>query len=201
MQTATATFDVGNNYNTIDPMTAELAIEKATVTGIAFANASFNYDGQEHSITITGTLPEGVTVAYQNNARTFGGTQTATAIFTVNDNYNDIAQMIASITIVTTLTTAEEGIDLSNYKLGDNLPVPPARKGYEFGGWYTNPDFDGEKVEKIEALDTNIVLYAKWVKKGLTGGAIAGIVIGSLVGAAALACALWLIIKKKKPTA
>ena len=201
VQTATATFDVGNNYNTIDPMTAELAIEKATVTGIAFANASFNYDGQEHSITITGTLPEGVTVAYQNNARTFGGTQTATAIFTVNDNYNDIAQMIASITIVTTLTTAEEGIDLSNYKLGDNLPVPPARKGYEFGGWYTNPDFDGEKVEKIEALDTNIVLYAKWVKKGLTGGAIAGIVIGSLVGAAALACALWLIIKKKKPTA
>ena len=38
--------------------------------------------------------------------------------------------------------------------------------GYEFLGWYDNPDFDGEKIERVEkVIYHNIVLYGKFVKK------------------------------------
>ena len=38
----------------------------------------------------------------------------------------------------------------------------PYRKGYTFLGWYTTPDFSGEKVTTINA-ETNGTLYAKWI--------------------------------------
>ena len=43
------------------------------------------------------------------------------------------------------------------------LPVP-VKNGYDFGGWYNNPDFKGNPYESIVA-DEHIILYAKWVEK------------------------------------
>ena len=39
----------------------------------------------------------------------------------------------------------------------------PYREGYTFAGWYTTPDFSGEKVTTINA-ETTGTLYAKWVE-------------------------------------
>ena len=39
----------------------------------------------------------------------------------------------------------------------------PYREGYTFAGWYTTPDFSGEKVTTINA-ETEGTLYAKWVE-------------------------------------
>ena len=51
----------------------------------------------------------------------------------------------------------EKGMDLVK-----NIEV----NGYEFLGWYDNPDFDGEKIERLEkGIYHNIVLYGKFVKK------------------------------------
>ncbi len=46
------------------------------------------------------------------------------------------------------------------------LPTP-VRDGYQFGGWYTERDGKGEKVENGEALTVtdNAELYAKWIAR------------------------------------
>ena len=50
-----------------------------TITGVTFQGARIQEDGDEHEITVTGTLPEGVSVAYANNKGTLPGTYNATA--------------------------------------------------------------------------------------------------------------------------
>ena len=82
-QTAVGTYQVkaiisAPNYNTLE-LTATLKIEARKITGITFEDASFVYDGNEHSISIKGSVPEGVSVQYENNKRTAVGSQEATA--------------------------------------------------------------------------------------------------------------------------
>lgn len=43
------------------------------------------------------------------------------------------------------------------------LPTDVKKEGYIFDGWYTNPEYSGEKVVSIKITD-NIKLYAKWVE-------------------------------------
>ena len=49
--------------------------------GVKFENATFDYDGSEKSITVTG-LPEGAKVAYTNNKGTDAGVYNAKAVVT-----------------------------------------------------------------------------------------------------------------------
>ena len=72
-------------------------IEKAThnMSGISFNNVTVTYNGQEHAITISGTLPSGVTVNYSDNAKTNAGTYNAVATFEYDtDNYNIFNNMV-----------------------------------------------------------------------------------------------------------
>ena len=59
----------------------EIEIAKATydMSAVTFADKTETYTGQEITITITGKLPEGVTVSYTNNALTNVGSTLATA--------------------------------------------------------------------------------------------------------------------------
>lgn len=45
-------------------LTATLTITKAVISGLSFKGVSFEYDSFEHSIEVTGVLPEGTTVSY-----------------------------------------------------------------------------------------------------------------------------------------
>ncbi len=92
---ATVTAD---NYNALE-LSATLTIEKATVEGISFAGETYTYDGTAKSLAITGTLPDGVSVSYENNDQINADTYTVTAKFTVNDNYNAIADKTATLKI------------------------------------------------------------------------------------------------------
>ncbi len=70
------------------------------MSGITFEDKTVTYDGNEHELTISGTLPEGVTVTYENNKLTEVGSVKATAIFSHNNpNYNEIPNMTATLTI------------------------------------------------------------------------------------------------------
>src|SRR5690606_5907378 len=73
------------------------AVTPATITGIAFEGASFDYDGNEHEIAIAGNLPSGVSVAYENNGRTDVGSQPVTAVLS-GSNYQPLT-LIADLTI------------------------------------------------------------------------------------------------------
>ena len=59
------------------------------------------------------------------------------------------------------------------YGTGCELVIP-TREGYDFAGWYRNPDFTGAKITKIgTGFKENITLYVKWerfVTYNLNGG-------------------------------
>ena len=93
------------NYEWAEEFNGKVAwtIEKATynMSGITFTNVTVTYDGDEHEVKITGTLPEGVTVSYTTNKGTNAGTYNAVAKFTGDTNYNAIPDMNAVLTIKT----------------------------------------------------------------------------------------------------
>ncbi len=82
----------GEGYKT-KILTATLTIQKATFTGIAFNNETFDYDGTPKKIEVVGVLPQGTTVKYQcqentaiTNETTETGVYTITATIS-NANY------------------------------------------------------------------------------------------------------------------
>ncbi|MBO7303675.1 MAG: uL15 family ribosomal protein [Clostridia bacterium] len=77
-------------------------IEKAVydMSGITFSDKTVSCDGLAHSIFIVGTLPDGVTVQYSENSFTEPGTYTVTATFNGDANYEPIANMSATLTII-----------------------------------------------------------------------------------------------------
>ena len=84
--------------------TVVVKIGKATydMSGVSFEDATYTYDGKEKTLEITGQLPEGVTVSYENNTLTNAGSVKATAEFTVADteHYNEIDEVLyADLTI------------------------------------------------------------------------------------------------------
>jgi uncharacterized repeat protein (TIGR02543 family) len=92
------TLALSSNYNlSFTPGT--FRINKADVTGITFEDRSYTYDGTVKSLSISGTLPAGVTVAYEGNGKKDAGIYTVTAKFTVNGNYNAIGDKTAVLTI------------------------------------------------------------------------------------------------------
>ena len=70
---------------------------KKTITGVTFSDLTVTYDGNEHEITVSGTIPEGVKVDYSNNKRTETGTQTATATLS-GEEYNTLT-LTAKLTV------------------------------------------------------------------------------------------------------
>ncbi|WP_198673067.1 MBG domain-containing protein, partial [Algoriphagus litoralis] len=103
-QEVTATI-TGSNFTTL-VLTADLTITPATITGITLADGSFVFDGTEKSLAITGTLPDGTSIAYTNNGRTDIGTQEVTATisganFTTLELTADLTITPATITGIT----------------------------------------------------------------------------------------------------
>lgn len=89
-------------YDVIPSMTARLTVAKASydVTGVTFDNGSFVYDGQAKSLAVSGKLPAGVTVSYENNRPINAGNYTVTAHFSGDsEHYEAIPDMTAQVTI------------------------------------------------------------------------------------------------------
>lgn len=66
-------------------LSAKLSVIVSPLTGISFPSGQFVYDGQPHSIGISGELPEGVSVSYTGNGQVNAGTYTVTATFESDD--------------------------------------------------------------------------------------------------------------------
>ena len=84
------------------PLDFEWKIEKANLdmSGVTFNNQTVKYDGQPHGLSISGNLPEGITVEYSDNSFILPGAYTVTATFAVGDNYNPVPAMSATLTIL-----------------------------------------------------------------------------------------------------
>ena len=90
--------------------TMTLTVGKAKITGVSFEDTAFTEDGAEHKIELTGSLPEGTSVSYENNVQKAPGTYTAKAIIDGGVNYESL-ELTAVLTI--------------NEKPADPTPVPP----------------------------------------------------------------------------
>ncbi|MCD8046955.1 MAG: LPXTG cell wall anchor domain-containing protein [Clostridiales bacterium] len=111
--TVKATFAATNNYTEAEA-TADFTIAKAAydMSGVSFADVTYTYDGTEKSLTITGTLPDGVSVSYADNTLTNVGSTTATSSFTGDStNYEAISDMTATLTV----TAADFDVTASGY--------------------------------------------------------------------------------------
>lgn len=77
---------------------------------IEFESKKFVYDGSAKSIFVTGALPDGVMVEYENNAQTEVGIYVVTAKFKVDlDNYDKIEDKTATLHIFYDRMSGEDG--------------------------------------------------------------------------------------------
>ena len=208
--TVTATFTGDSaNYNAIPDMTAKLTIAKAVydMSGVTFADGNFTYDGQAHSLVISGTLPTGVSVTYAGNDKTNAGEYTVTATFVGDyDNYIAIPDITATLTIAkaapaytapTDLTVVAEGT-LADIALPDGWAWKDGTARltetgeYKAVAVYTAADTANYNPVEVELTITVLE------PEGLSGGAIAGIVIGSVLGALLIAYGVCALLYKKK---
>lgn len=67
------------------------------ITGVTYVDASYDYDGTEKSLNVTGELPSGVTVAYTSNKGTNAGVYNAEAVLS-GDGYKTLT-LKAKLTI------------------------------------------------------------------------------------------------------
>ncbi|MDE7463519.1 MAG: MBG domain-containing protein [Clostridiales bacterium] len=80
-------------------------------SGITFADKAYTYDGAPHSVTVSGNLPTGTQVSYQNNEKTDVGTYNATAVLS-KDGYET-----KTLTATLTINKAEfKGVTLADKK-------------------------------------------------------------------------------------
>lgn len=121
--TVKAIYAGDKNHSKVEK-TATLTIKKATydMSGVHFEDASIPYDGAEHELVISGTLPTGVTVSYENNKLINAGNVTAKAIFSGDTkNYNAIEAQEAVLTIAkadVTITASD-----ATLTLGDEVQI------------------------------------------------------------------------------
>ncbi|MBR2930104.1 MAG: leucine-rich repeat protein [Clostridia bacterium] len=95
--TVTASFEVGSDYEPIEPMTATVVVRKASVS-VSFKDVTFGFDGTEKSILVEG-LPSFVEATYEGNGRIAPGVYKVTVTFAASDNYNALEPMTATMTI------------------------------------------------------------------------------------------------------
>ena len=205
--TATFTGEDTDNYNAIAPMTAMLTIRKADydMSGVSFEDATYTYDGGEKTLTVTGTLPEGVTVSYSANTLTNAGELEVTATFTGEDtdNYNAIDPMTATLTIdkATPVYELPEGLTAKEGQTISEIALPA---GWTWEEAALSVGEAGEKTFAAVYTPADTANYAAarvaltvTVEPLLSGGAIAGIAIGCTAGALLIAYgALALCFKK-----
>ena len=83
-------------YAKSDITVAKVAYDMSCVS---FKGATVTYDGEAHSLAISGDLPAGVTVNYANNGQVNAGEYTVTASFMCDPNYTAGPDMTAVLII------------------------------------------------------------------------------------------------------
>ncbi|HBK01439.1 MAG TPA: hypothetical protein DDY77_00200 [Clostridiales bacterium] len=88
------------------------------LTQVEFTSGAFTYDGKAHSLAVSGTLPEGVTVTYENNAQTKEGAYQVKATFYLNGSVIESRYAVLTIEpgtidrLVVNKTVFEQGEDI-----------------------------------------------------------------------------------------
>lgn len=141
--------DTTGNYEIPESITADLTINKIDATYLRFYDKKIEYDGQEHSIFITGELPEGIEVRYENNGAKDIGVYTVTAYFSGDlskykiPNYLvaklEITKIYVEPIVFESVTIPYDGEPHSIYisnELPEGLEVSYLNNGHSLAGEY-----------------------------------------------------------------
>ena len=157
-----------SNYKTKE-LNATLTITAADFpSSIVFNSATYTYDGTEKTITVSGTLPTGTNVTYENNKRTNVGTSQAKAILT-NSNYkgktltaNLIIQHAGIPGITFSNATFVYDGTAKRINISGNLPAETTvtysnNEKINVGEYVVTATLESENYEKIE-LDATLTI-------------------------------------------
>jgi len=174
----------GSEYTFTDPATKDLTLY-AKWTKNRF---TVTFDKKDGSAVITETVGKGNTVPEPTpeparEGYTFGGWYTDGRCEDGSQYYffqpvtNDLtlyAKWTENSYTVTFNNNDGSGAQTETVKHGAAVPEPmpePAREGYTFSGWYTNPACaDGAKYDFTAPVTSNLTLYAKWTEEISPGG-------------------------------
>lgn len=119
-----------------DDLTAVLTVEKARydMSGVSFPSRVLRYNGTNQVVSVSGTLPEGVSVTYENNVAKAVGEYVATATFHGSDkNYEEIGSLSCKYTIEKgMILLSDYGINVID-KVYDGEKVVAGAKGLPYG--------------------------------------------------------------------
>ncbi len=104
------------------------SIKKYDMSNVKFIDEIVEFDNQNHSLEITGALPQGVKVSYTDNTFKEVGSYSVTATFTGEEGYEAIPDMKATLTI----NKKELTLDKTSYSLkynGDVQTINPVING------------------------------------------------------------------------
>ena len=91
-----------------------------------------------------------LTATYKNESDTLYVVVHKADIFTINYELNGGEE---NLPLVLAFSEMDENIEL----------VAPVRNGYQFVGFYDNPEFSGEPIAKVDgSMGKDLCLYAKW---------------------------------------
>ena len=94
-------FSWSNGSTSSRSISWKISKAKYDMSGVTFADTTYIYSGDYRTLEITGDLPDGVSVSYENNRQCEVGEYQATASFTGDSaNYMQIADKTATLTIV-----------------------------------------------------------------------------------------------------
>ena len=82
-------------------------VPEVDMSGVTFESKTVVFDGTEHELTVSGELPEGVTVTYENNKITNVGSVEAIAHFTHENDKVVIPDMKATLTVTAAKGSAD----------------------------------------------------------------------------------------------
>ncbi len=88
------------------------------MTTVSFEDQTFYYDGSPKSILVTGAVPEGITVTYENNDQIEVGVYDVVANFKGSDDYQPIPSKNAVLTIL-----AREEVELPDLELKNKSQI------------------------------------------------------------------------------
>lgn len=140
-------------YRTLE-LTAKLTVNKINITGVTLSNLTVPYNGEEHAVTVSGTLPQGAKVAYQNNTATNAGEYNVTAAITY-DNYNTLT-LNAKLTITKIDITANLTFNNSTVEY-DALPHSIQIVGTVPAGVVATYYYNDQQVNEVTSVGTYTV--------------------------------------------
>lgn len=115
---------------------------KQNFTGLTLGDLTVTYDGEEHVVEISGEIPDGAKVAYENNKATNAGTYNVKATVT-KDNYN--ALVLTAKLVINKANIADGLLTLSDETIEyDGLSHTLAIVGDVPAGCSVTYTYDGE---------------------------------------------------------